>query len=68
MLEWSAKPVLVPKIRSTSDLDKPRLTVNYRNVLESLPSINITYIADIHKQLSHPSVGSLCKFDLKHAY
>jgi len=48
--EWLVGPIFVPKEGSTSEWDEPRLAVNCRNVHETFPGINITYMSDIHER------------------
>ena len=66
--DWSAEPNLVDKFEGATEWDEPRLTLNYSNVEENMPGINITYLRDVYTHLSYPSIGCFSTFDLKHAY
>ena len=64
--DWSAEPKVVPKGDNPDEWAEPRFTVNYHNVDEYNPGVNISYLRDVHEHLSNPAIGSLSSFDLKH--
>ncbi|KAI1872008.1 uncharacterized protein JN550_004211 [Neoarthrinium moseri] len=69
--DWSSQPVLVAKDRDAEHPDpweEPRLTFNFRKIEEEMPGTFIPLLADIHKDLSDPRIGSYSSFDLKHGY
>lgn len=66
--DWNAQAVLVDKTDDAGLDDEPRITFNYRNVIEDIPSCHLTLASKVHDYLSHPGHGCFMQLDLKHGY
>ena len=51
---WNARAVLVDKVPNPLPTDEPRLTFDYHQVHEDLPSIHMELSARVHDSLSDP--------------
>jgi hypothetical protein len=66
--DWNAQAVLVDKTDDAGLDDEPRITFNYRNVIEDIPSCHLTLASKVHDYFSHPGHGCFMQLDLKHGY
>ncbi|KAK6585464.1 hypothetical protein PZA11_002191 [Diplocarpon coronariae] len=66
--DWNAQAVVVDKVENPQPWDEPRITFNYRNVIEQMPGCYMELSSKLHDYLGHPTHKSFLKFDLKNAY
>ncbi|POS82380.1 hypothetical protein EPUL_006396, partial [Erysiphe pulchra] len=65
---WNAMAQLVDKSDEPDEWDEPRLTFNYRNVVEEKPGCFVELMSRCHDYLGHPDHKMFCKMDLKNGY